>query len=157
MEKSSTASTPVTNPSRSESYTGNIDSYLDLSWSDMAYGSAARGRSGATPNALPDRGRPCETEPAGGEGTFCILASGRGRVLSISSRDAEIGIPGDAYQFTHTISGKKGPSARIFRVSRIRCCRVCTRMRDGNRMSMRIHSHRRVLPTWAIAMSRIDT
>lgn len=62
----------------------------------MAYGSAARGGSGAAIKAPPDRGRPCETEPTGGGGTFCILATGRGRVLSISNRDAEIGIPGDA-------------------------------------------------------------
>lgn len=113
FEKSSTASTPVTNPSRSESYIGKIDSYFDLSCPDMAYGSVARGGSGATPNVLPDRGKPCETEPAGGGGAFCILASGRGRVLSISNRDAEIGIPGDAYQqkttaghpHTHTQGG----------------------------------------------------
>lgn len=98
LEKSSTASTPVTNPSRSESYTGNIDSYFDLSWPDMTYGSAARGGSGGTTNALPDRGMPCETEPAGGGGAFCILASGRGRALSTCSRDAEIGTPGDACQ-----------------------------------------------------------
>lgn len=63
----------------------------------MAYGSApARGLCANT-GAPPGLAKPCETAPAGGGGAFCNLASGRGRALSISNRDAEIGTAGEAW------------------------------------------------------------
>lgn len=106
LEKRSTASVPVTNPSRSESYVGKIDSYLDLSWPDMAYWSAPTRGSCAT-KAPPESAKPCETDPDGGGGTFCILASGREDVRSSANRSAEIGTPGDAWKTEHEINKGK--------------------------------------------------
>lgn len=93
LEKRSTASGPVTKPSRSESYIGKMLSYFDFSCADMAYGS--EGTEFACPAAEPECEIPFETHPGGGGGTFCILAKGRRTPLSAASRSEEIGIPGE--------------------------------------------------------------